>query len=204
MKLALAMLLSYVLGSIPTGLWLGLWFRGVDIRQYGSKNVGATNTLRVLGKKMGGMALAGDVGKGVIAVLLVACLDSWPYAPLLCGLMAILGHSASLFLKFRGGKGVATSAGVFLALCPLPTLIAAAVFFAVLASTRMVSAGSMAAAVALTGSVYALPHEWATWPTGLIPPTWVLKGVVTFVAVLVIAKHRSNIRRILRGEENRI
>lgn len=183
--------LSYVLGSVPTGLWLGLRFKGVDIRERGSKNIGATNTLRVLGKGLGVAALLGDMAKGVAAVLLVSRLSTWEYAPMACGLAAIAGHNWSLFLRFKGGKGVATSAGVFGSLAPLPMLVAFAVFVGIFALTRMVSAGSIMAAIALTVGVLILPNDTA------------LRAVTVLVAVAVIVKHRSNIRRILAGTENR-
>ena len=109
--LPVALALSYALGSLPTGLWLGLSIRGIDIRQKGSKNIRATNTMRVVGNKLGALAPSGDIAKGVLATLLVARLADWEHAPLACGTAAILGHTFSLFLKFRGGKGVATSAG---------------------------------------------------------------------------------------------
>lgn len=198
-----AIFLSYVLGSIPTGLWLGQWLRGIDIREHGSKNIGATNTLRVLGKGLGAAALAGDAAKGIVPVLLFARLSDWPYAPVACGIAAIVGHLASVFLKFKGGKGVATSMGVFLALAPIPILIAAAVFAAVVATTRMVSAGSISAALALSVTVFALPHAWATAPTHLFPDPWTLRIVVLILSALVIIKHRANIQRILQGKENR-
>jgi len=203
-RVILAILLSYLVGSIPTGLWVGKWLRGVDIRKHGSCNIGATNTLRVLGKKLGAVALAGDIGKGLLAVLLIARLGAnWPYTPLACGLAAILGHIAPIFLRFKGGKGVATSTGVFLALAPPPTLIAALVFAAVVFATRMVSAGSLSAATALLIAVYALPHAWATYPTSALPEGWALRIVATVVALLVFVRHRTNVQRILKGEENR-
>lgn len=189
---ALALALSYALGSVPTGLWLGLRLRGVDIRQYGSKNIGATNTLRVLGKGLGAIALAGDVGKGLASVLLVAQLNEWHYAPLTCGLAAIAGHTWSFFLKFRGGKGVATSAGVFLGLAPVPALIGLGVFLLSVLTTRMVSIGSIGAAIALAIAVF-LFHD-----------DHVLRGITVAVALLVIIRHGSNIGRIMRGEESRI
>lgn len=201
---ASAILASYLLGSVPTGLWLGLWLREVDIREHGSKNIGATNTMRVLGKGLGATALAGDALKGLIPALLFSRLSDWPYAALACGVAAILGHLASVFLRFKGGKGVATSLGVFLALCPLPTLVAAAAFFALLFATRMVSAGSIGAAVAMTASVYLISHHLATAPTHLLPEGWALRIVVTIVAALVIVKHRTNIGRIIRGEESKV
>jgi len=187
-----ALVTSYLLGSIPTGLWLGLVLRGVDIREHGSKNIGATNTLRVLGKPLGAAALAGDIGKGLVAVLLVARLSAWVYAPLGCGLAAILGHSTSPFCRFRGGKGVATSAGVFFALCPYPMAIALVVFLVVIAATRMVSAGSICAAFTLAVAIFFFPYSLA------------LRILVVLVAVLVIYKHRSNVQRIVRGQENKL
>ncbi|MBI5091550.1 MAG: glycerol-3-phosphate 1-O-acyltransferase PlsY [Candidatus Hydrogenedentes bacterium] len=192
MTLAGAVLLSYLLGSIPTGLWLGRTLRGVDIREHGSKNIGATNTMRVLGKSLGALALAGDMGKGLIAVAVVARISPLSYAPLACGLAAIVGHTISVFCRFRGGKGVATAGGAFLGLCPIPTAIAIMVFAAVVAVTRMVSAGSIAASIALITAIYVLPNDWP------------LRVVVTLVGLLVIIRHRSNIQRILRGEENKV
>lgn len=188
-----ALLLSYLLGSIPTGLWLGLWIRKVDIREAGSKNIGATNTMRVLGKPLGAAALTGDVLKGLLPVILFARLHNESiYLPLLCGVAAILGHSFSLFLKFRGGKGVATSAGVFLGLVTWPTLLAISIFAAVVAATRYVSLGSICASVSLAVSVW------------FVDTSHVVRIVVLLVALLIIIKHRANVQRILKGEENRV
>ncbi len=187
-----ALLLSCLLGSVPTGLWIGMRLRHIDIREHGSKNIGATNTMRVLGKRLGAVALAGDMAKGLLPVLFSPLFSPWPHLPLACGVAAILGHSFSVFLKFRGGKGVATSTGVFLALAPIPTLIAAVVFGVVVATTRMVSTGSIAAAFAMSIAVFCVP---------LSTP---IRVMTLLVAALVIIKHRSNIARILRGEENRI
>jgi glycerol-3-phosphate acyltransferase PlsY len=187
-----AVFVSYVLGSLPTGLWLGLRLRGIDIREHGSKNIGATNTMRVLGKGLGALALLGDVAKGAVSVLLVARLTSWEFAPLACGLAAIAGHSWSLFLRFKGGKGIATSTGVFWGLCPVAIGIATLVFVATVAITRMVSAGSILGAVALAITIYVVPYPMP------------LRAIATLVALLVIVKHRSNIQRIVSGKENRL
>jgi glycerol-3-phosphate acyltransferase PlsY len=183
---------SYALGSIPTGLWLGQRLRGIDIREHGSKNIGATNTMRVLGKKLGAIALACDIAKGLIPVLIAQRYGEWAYLPIVCGVAAILGHTFSFFVNFKGGKGVATSAGVFMGLAPLPMLVAVVVFGLVLALTRMVSAGSILAATAMTISVFLLPTPF---------PIQVLTVVV---ALLVIYKHRTNIQRILAGNESKI
>ena len=194
----LALAFSYTVGSIPTGLWLGLRLRGIDIRDHGSRNIGATNTLRVLGKKLGAIALLCDVFKGFLPVYLATkgslytapALES--ILPLLCGVTAILGHSFSLFLRFKGGKGVATSAGVFLALAPAPTLAGLYAFATVLIATQMVSAGSIAAAAVMATAVLLLPFS--------LP----VRIMTLAVALLVIYKHRSNIQRILQGVESRM
>lgn len=189
---AIVFILSYVLGSVPTGLWLGLAFRHIDIREHGSKNIGATNTLRILGKKWGALALAGDMLKGAIPVLFLARMGNGAHLPLACGIAAILGHTFSCFLRFRGGKGVATGAGVFLALSPIPALVAAIVFAAVFLATRMVSAGSISAAVVLAATAWA--YE----------PSLPVQIAATVIALLVVYKHRSNIQRILQGTESRM
>ena len=188
---------SYVLGSVPTGLWLGLALRGQDIRKFGSGNIGATNTFRALGKGMGITALVCDMAKGLGPVVVALLLFASEYVAMGCGLAAILGHSFSIFLKFRGGKGVATSAGVFLGLIPVATLIAAGVFLLVFWRTRMVSLGSVLAAAALGVAVFLLP---------LIPGvaiSWPMRMLAALVAVLVIVKHRTNIKRVLAGEEHK-
>ncbi|HDP33782.1 MAG TPA: glycerol-3-phosphate 1-O-acyltransferase [Candidatus Hydrogenedentes bacterium] len=192
MLIPIALALSYVLGSVPTGLWLGQWLRGVDIRTMGSGNIGATNTMRSLGKMYGLAALVFDVFKGWFPVMMAPYMHTWEYLPVGCGMAAIMGHAFPIFLWFRGGKGVATSAGVFLGLAPMPMVLAGAVFFAVLATTRMVSAGSIAAAAAMSVAVFIFEIPW--------PVRW----FTLIVAALVIVKHHSNIRRILRHEETKL
>lgn len=189
---ALAIVLSYFLGSVPTGLWLGLRLRSIDIREHGSRNIGATNTLRVLGKGLGAVALLGDMAKGAVSVLAFAALSGWAYAPMACGLAAIAGHTWSVFLRFKGGKGVATSAGVFFGLAPVPMTVALTTFLIVVGITRMVSAGSMLGAVALCIAMFAQPHG----------P--ILRTLAVALAVLIVVRHRDNIRRILAGTENRL
>ena len=188
----IALCLSFVVGSIPTGYWLGLTFYGKDIRKEGSGNIGATNTMRVLGKGYGALALAFDVFKGWVAVVLFARLYAWDYLAICCGLAAILGHTFSIFLRFRGGKGVATSAGVFIGLAPAPAAITGAGFLVMVVITRMVSAGSVAGAVTLAVSVF------------LFPNTWPVRVFTVIVALLIVVRHQSNLRRIWRHEEPRL
>lgn len=186
-----AILLSYLLGSIPTGLWLGLWLRGIDVRKHGSGNIGATNTLRVLGKGLGGITLLLDAAKGAIPVLIFARIGHWPELPLLCGLAAVFGHTNSLYLRLRGGKGIATGAGMYLALAPIATLLAAAVFAIVAKTTRIASAASLCATAALALVV------------ALTAPSIPLRVITLVVAALVFWKHRANIKRLVQGVENK-
>jgi len=188
-----AILIGYVLGSVPTGLWIGIVFYKKDIRKFGSGNIGATNAFRVLGKIPGIISLAIDVLKGFIPVLLAKLiLVNYPYLPLMVGISAIFGHLFSIFLLFKGGKGVATGTGVYLALAPIPTLIAGIVFLVMAFSTRMVSVGSITSAIALAILV------------SIIHSNDVIFVIITLsIAILVIYKHRSNIQRIIRGEENK-
>ncbi len=191
--LLLALALSYVAGSLPSGLWMGLWLRGVDIRKEGSKNIGATNTMRVLGKPLGATALFFDIVKGLVPVVFFARLSPEDiHLPMACGVAAVLGHTFSLFLRFKGGKGVATSAGVFLGLATWPALIAIGLFAVVVAITRMVSAGSILGALSLAITVWLFP----------LPLLVQVMGVL--LAALVVVKHRSNLKRILQGDENKI
>jgi glycerol-3-phosphate acyltransferase PlsY len=185
-------IVAYFVGSIPTGYWLGKYWKGIDIRQHGSGNVGATNVLRVLGKGPGVFTLLMDVLKGAIPVIFVNSQGASLTQSALVGVAAIVGHTTSPFVGFLGGKGVATSAGVFLALLPVPAGISLLVFAICLIFTRMVSASSMAAAVTLSITSF------------LYSPVRLLSYVATAVAILVIWKHRSNIQRILSGTEAKI
>lgn len=189
----LPILLAYLLGSIPTGLWIGLIFYKKDIRKFGSGNIGATNALRVLGKIPGAIALLFDALKGFIPVVMVKIyLSDYPYLPLLVGIFAIFGHLFSIFLFFKGGKGVATGTGVYFALAPIPTLISGIVFFIFAFTTRMVSVGSISSAITLAILIF-LFYKNDT----------IFIIITSLIAILVVYKHRSNIQRIIRGEENK-
>jgi glycerol-3-phosphate acyltransferase PlsY len=198
----LVLVLSYLLGSIPTGAIAGR-LRGVDLRRQGSGNLGATNALRVLGPAVGVPVLAVDVAKGTLAVLAVTRMAG-PDAflgpsgtRLAAGLAAIAGHVWPVFAGFRGGKGVATTCGVFLAMAPLATAVAIVVWALLVAVTRYVSVGSMVAASLLP---FAIAAEAAA--RGEPRPTALLV-TAGLVAAAVAVLHRANIRRLVAGTENR-
>lgn len=181
---------TFLVGSFPTGVLAGR-LNGIDIRTVGSGNVGATNVFRALGKPWGIATLIVDALKGFLPVLLL--LKAFPepsWVPTAGALAAVLGHTFSPFLRFRGGKGVATSAGVFLALLPLPTTAALAVFLAVFLPTRIVALGSLSASLALPTAAF--------WRSGLTPAS----GLAALLALLIFLKHIPNIRRLLSGREH--
>ena len=195
---AFVAVLAYLLGSIPTG-FLVARARGVDIRSVGSGNIGATNVFRILGKGAGVFVLAADMLKGVLAVWLVPGLKLVPagsaaalWLPLVAGLLAILGHTFTCWLRFKGGKGIATSAGVFLALATQALLVTMALWLVVFAVSRYVSLVSVAAAVCLPVAVW--------WFGGGGP----LVAITTAISALAIYKHKANIQRLLQGTEHRI
>jgi glycerol-3-phosphate acyltransferase PlsY len=192
-------LVAYLLGSIPTG-FLVAKARGVDIRTVGSGNIGATNAFRVLGKGLGIFVLLMDALKGWVAVIIGAAVvdallpGSPPlgYLRITAGITAILGHNFTCWLHFKGGKGIATSAGVLIALVPWALLIILSIFIILLLLTRIVSVGSIAAS-------FSLP--FATWFTTKDVGLTVVTGAM---GALAIIKHRKNIQRLLNGTENRI
>ena len=190
----LFVLLSYLWGAIPAS-WVAGKLRGVDLRKHGSGNLGATNTFRVLGAKVAAPVMVFDILKGLLPVILFTQWDGvedgrWGLA---YGAAAIVGHVFSIYMRFKGGKGVATSAGVFLALAPLAVGAGLAVWLAVLAFTRMVSAASISAA-AVVGVLLLLPVSH-------IPIEIRVLGCA--ICLFVIFAHRSNLRRILDGTEPR-
>ncbi|MDU0459361.1 MAG: glycerol-3-phosphate 1-O-acyltransferase PlsY [Geobacteraceae bacterium] len=188
--LAALVTLAYLLGSIPTGLLLGKAY-GIDVRKEGSGNIGATNLYRTVGRKVGAMTLVGDCLKGLLPVLVVKYSTLPPDFAAWVGLAAFCGHVFSLFLKFKGGKGVATALGVFLALAPMAVAIAIAVFAAFMSTWRYVSLGSIAAAAIM-------PVAVAIRGGGRV-----LITVTLIIAVIVIIRHHENIRRLIAGTENR-
>lgn len=200
MKTFILIVIAYILGSIPNALWIGKVFRGIDVREHGSKNTGSTNAARVLGAKLGILTLILDISKGAIPVALsffmkadllenmtgISSLD-----PIMVGIFAIIGHSFSLFMKFKGGKAVATTVGVFTVLVPKALLLAAVVFFVIFAVTRYVSVSSITAAISLPIFIFFL-----YWDV-----TYTIFGGI--IAILIIVKHKSNIQRLLNGTESK-
>lgn len=181
---------AYLIGSIPTGLLLSKAF-GVDIRTIGSGNIGATNVYRTLGRKVGAMTLLGDCLKGLLPVLAARHLGLTEPWVATVGLAAFLGHVYTIFLGFKGGKGVATALGVFLGLSLFSVLLALALFIGVLLKWRYVSLGSIVAAAAI-------PVIVAVFDRRLL-----LIAVTAVISCIVILKHRENIRRLLDGTENK-
>ncbi len=183
---------AYLLGSLSSGLLLARLHGGIDLRQQGSGNIGATNVARVLGRSAGVLTLLGDSAKGLVAVLLASGLGSGVLVTAAAALMAVLGHMFPLYYRFRGGKGVATAAGVFVPTLPLPLLGGLVVWLVVVVRWRYVSLGSLLAAV-----VVPLLAALLAYPFPLV-----LVAVV--VALLVLYKHRGNIRRLRRGTEAKV
>jgi acyl phosphate:glycerol-3-phosphate acyltransferase len=189
MVTTLLVALGYVLGSIPTGLLVARWQKGVDIRRHGSGNIGMTNVLRAVGKGAAALTLVGDLVKGLLPVLLARAWLTYPWAIGLVALAAVIGHLYPVFAGFHGGKGVATTLGASLPLLPGPLLIAFLVFATCVALRRQVSLGSLAAAAAL-------PIAALVWGS---PAAYVLYALVA--ATLIWYRHRENIQRLLAGTE---
>lgn len=191
MSLVLGLAAAYLLGGFPTSFLAGK-IAGIDLREHGSKNLGATNVYRVLGWRYAIPVGLVDVTKGTIPVLLAPAASPAPWAPLLMGVAAILGHVFSPFLRFKGGKGVATAAGAVLGLAPLPLAVAAAVWLLVLLLGGYVSLASIAGALAFPFAVRLLaPNDGYTMVAGIA------------IAGFIVFTHRSNIRRLMAGTESR-
>ena len=183
---------SYLLGSIPNGLVFGKLLWHVDLREHGSHNIGATNAWRTLGKGPGFLIFLLDFLKGAVSVYLAEVLTGIPFAMILAGVLAIVGHSCSLFLHFKGGKGVATGLGVITMLMPLPSLIVFLVWLIIVMITKYVSLGSCIAAAL----VPVLAYAWG------YPMPYTAFGVLA--AAFIIIRHKSNIVRLMNGTENKI
>ncbi|EUJ33318.1 membrane protein YgiH [Listeria floridensis FSL S10-1187] len=192
-KLVLLSVIAYLIGSIPSGLWIGKIFYKKDIRNFGSGNLGATNSFRVLGVKAGSVVTVIDILKGTIATLLPFFFlpELNPHFMLLTGVCAIIGHSFPIFAGFRGGKAVATSAGVVLAYAPLLFIAVLIVFLITLKISKYVSLSSMVAAL-------------AAFLITLFLGDPILFVLITCIAIFIIWRHRANIKRIKNGEEPKI
>ncbi len=194
-------LVAYLLGSIPSAVWIGKGLHGIDVRDHGSGNAGATNTFRVLGKTAGSIVLAMDILKGLMAASLIVFLKDevdrntfqWVNLQLLFGFIAVIGHLFPLFAQFKGGKGIATLFGMIIAIHYPSALLCLALFMVVLFVTRYVSLGSILAAVSFPiGLVYVF-HEKT--------PLFVAFAITA--AFLVILTHQKNIRKLVKGTENK-
>jgi len=201
MKEVLLILSAYLIGSIPTAIWVSRSFFGIDIRDYGSGNAGATNTFRVLGSRWGTFVMAVDVLKGVIATSLYVLLpfylhDEWDRTNFMVGLglAAVVGHIFPIWAEFRGGKGVATLFGMILAIQPLAAVFCVAVFLLVLYLTRFVSLSSILASVAFAVLILYIFDAKET----------LYRAFAIAVALMVVLTHQKNITRLLRGSENKV
>ncbi|MCK4919482.1 MAG: glycerol-3-phosphate 1-O-acyltransferase PlsY [Bacteroidales bacterium] len=196
----IAGLLAYLTGSIPTSVWVGRGFFGIDVREHGSGNAGATNTMRVLGVKVGIPVLIFDLFKGWVAVKYASFFNIFPSGSqelmilgIVLGMLAVVGHIYPVFVEFRGGKGVATIFGVFLSLALLPTLSAAAVFLIVLLIFKYVSLGSIIAGI-----------SFPIWIDFVFDSSYLsLRIFSIIVSVLLVVTHMKNIKRLIRAEEEK-
>ena len=190
----LSALIAYLLGSIPVGYLIVRWMRGLDVRTTGSGSIGATNVMRSLGVAGFVVTFVLDVGKGTAAVLIASKLTAYdsPWVAV-AAIVGILGHCYPVWLKFKGGKGVATGVGVFLALSPIPVGLVLGIFAVVLALSRYVSLSSILATAAFPVLVYFIDH-----------PPWPLLVGAAGGATIVIARHHANIGRLFKGTENRV
>lgn len=201
MKELLLIILSYLIGSIPTSVWVSRQLYGIDIREYGSGNAGATNTYRILGAKIGTFVMAVDILKGVIATSLYLLIpyylhDEWDRTNFMIGLglAAVLGHIFPIWADFRGGKGVATLFGMVLAIQPVVAICCVGVFLLVLFLTRFISLSSILASVAFAVFILFIFNEKET----------LYRAFAIAVALMVMLTHQKNIGRLLRGSESKV
>lgn len=201
---AITAVAAYAIGSLPFGLIVGRLAGGIDIRRQGSGNIGATNVARVVGAKWGAIVLALDCLKGALPTALLPRLvvgpdETWrPHLEVIAGVAAIVGHMFPCWIGFRGGKGVATALGVVLVLSPIATGVAAAVFAALFAASRIVSLSSIGAA-----SAFCAFQLWRMRPAPFDRANWSLAAFSIIVPLLIVARHRTNIVRLARGTEPR-
>lgn len=196
-------ILAYFIGSIPTAVWYGKLIHGVDVREHGSGNPGATNTFRVLGKRAGTIVMLVDIAKGLLATFLATILLRMAVLPeekliitkLVFGMVAVFGHIFPVFIRFRGGKGVATLLGMMIGIQPVVALLSALIFLTTLLTTKYVSLSSMLGALSFPLMLIFIPR----FKSG--EPILVIFGF--FLALVVIWSHHKNVKRLLHGEENK-
>jgi acyl phosphate:glycerol-3-phosphate acyltransferase len=211
--LSTIIILSYLIGSIPTSIIISKAAKGIDIREHGSGNAGGTNVMRVLGWKHGVLVILLDALKGVLAVIVVARLhygsmpfenatpfDDFTLVQIIAGISAVVGHIWTVFAGFKGGKGIATALGMLLMIVTVDMLIAIGVFILVVTFSRYVSLGSLAGAVAVPLALIVRENIFNVD----IPNYNTLLPFLIFVALLVIFTHRKNVIRLLNGNENKI
>lgn len=211
MTFGILLIVSYLIGSIPFALIVGKMFKGIDIRNFGSGNLGSTNAMRTLGLPLGILVQVLDIAKGLVVVLLVSNFfyDVLPFSnhtpfsditlvKIIAGCCAVLGHTFSVFVNFRGGKGINTGLGVFISLAPIDVLLTLAVFTLILLSSGYVSLGSIIAAVFFPLIMFVRENFFHVNTYGY--NTLIFFSIA--VSVLIIYNHRSNIKRLLYGDEN--
>ena len=196
----LFIVISYLIGSIPVAVWIGKKFRGIDIREHGSQNAGATNTFRVFGKKLGWIVLTLDVTKGFLASILPLFIaDNYSENQLLLfqlvtSLACIIGHVFPIFAQFRGGKGVASSLGIIIGINPVSAAISLGIFIIIFLLFKYVSLGAIITAISYPFVSYFLVNE----------DTRVMIVFSVLLGLLIIISHRKNIKRLINGEESRM
>lgn len=200
LQVIISIILAYLIGSVPASIWIGRRFYGVDIRTAGSGNAGATNTIRVLGPKIGLAVLAIDVAKGWFAIFLARLFsfellepEQFVWIQILLGIAAIVGHIFPVYINFKGGKGVATTVGVCIGLFPYPVLLTSAIFFSVFFISKYVSLASIISAV-----VFPFVAIFVFNTTSL---SLIILSIA--IGVFIPIMHHKNIKRLLRGEENK-
>ena len=198
-RYGILILLSYLIGAIPFGYITGKLWKGIDVREHGSGNIGFTNVLRVVGTVPGFIVMILDISKGVVAVVGIAKLGeiNLTVLPVLCGIAAIIGHNWTIYLDFKGGKGIDTTIGVFIALNPIATLVSLVVWAIAVKITRYVSLGSILFVICLPIAIFLI---------NLVSKQYITTVLVAaiFAMVFAVYKHRSNIERLLNGTEHKI
>lgn len=201
--LILGGILAYFIGAIPTAVWFGKLVHGVDVREHGSGNPGATNTFRVLGKRAGTIVMLVDIAKGLLATFIATVMlkmgvipeDKLIITKLIYGMIAVFGHIFPIFIRFKGGKGVATLLGMMIGIEPMVALFSSLIFLAILLTTKYVSLSSMFGALSFPLMLIFIPR----FKTG--EPILVMFGF--FLALVVIWSHHKNVKRLIQGEENK-